>query len=133
MNKRLILICSIFFFSFVGYASEDPKGPSLKFDKEQHDFGTVYTDNMPETKLAIEFTNSGDQPLILTNVRACCGTRVTQWPREPITPGEKGVINIEFTLAPRPQQVSRTVTVSSNSQTNPTAIYRIVGRIENKE
>lgn len=133
MNKRMFFICSFLLASFIGFASNRADGPELKFDKQQHDYGTVYVDEMPETKLAIEFTNSGDQPLLFSNVRACCGTRVTQWPREPINPGEKGVVNIEFTLAPRPQRISRTVTVSSNSATNPTAIYRILGQIVERE
>ena len=133
MNKRLFLVFAILIGSISGFASDDPTGPQLKFDKEQHDYGTVYTDNMPETKLAIEFTNSGDRPLIISNVRACCGTRITKWPQEPITPGEKGTINIEFTLGPVPQRISRTVTVSSNSTNNPTAIFRILGNVVNRE
>lgn len=133
MNKRLLFICSFLLASFIGFASNRSDGPELKFDKQQHDYGTVYVDEMPETKMSIEFTNSGDQPLLLSNVRACCGTRVTQWPREPINPGEKGVVNIEFILAPRPQRISRTVTVSSNSTTNPTAIFRITGEIVERQ
>ena len=134
MSKKILTFaCSLLVFVFIGYASdpviEKTEGPVLKFEQPNHNYGTAYVDSMPNTKLAIPFTNSGSQPLVLSNVRACCGTRVTQWPREPIAPGEKGVINIEFNLAPRPQRISRTVTVSSNSETNPTAVFRILGEI----
>jgi hypothetical protein len=134
MSKNIIsFVCSLLLVTFIGFAS-DPvvdktQGPELKFDNPAHNYGTAYVDSMPNTKLAIPFTNSGSQPLILSSVRACCGTRVTQWPSEPIAPGGKGVINIEFTLAPRAQRISRTVTVTSNSETNPTAIFRIQGEI----
>lgn len=135
MNKRLILVCSILFATFIGFAANNNEadGPQLSFDKPQHDYGTVYVDEMPETKLAIEFTNTGDSPLILSNVRACCGTRVTKWPREPINPGEKGQIDIEFTLAARPQRISRTVTVTSNNAENATSIFRITGQVVERE
>ncbi len=134
MNKIFAsFVLSFLLVSFLGYAS-DPvqnktQGPELKFEQPVHNYGTAYVDSMPNTKLAISFTNSGSQPLLLSNVRACCGTRVTQWPNQPIAPDEKGVINIEFTLAARAQRISRTVTVTSNSETNPTAVFRIQGEI----
>jgi hypothetical protein len=134
MSKHLItFVCSLLMAVAIVYASDPeqdkPAGPQLKFDQPAYNYGTAYVDSMPDTKLEIPFSNSGSQPLILSNVRACCGTRVTQWPREPIAPGEKGVINIEFRLAPRAQRISRTVTVTSNSETNPTAVFRVQGEI----
>lgn len=133
MAKKIVLILGIFFISLSGFTNDKPEGPSLTFDKPNHDFGTIYTDDMPEFKVAVEFTNSGSKPLILSNARACCGTQVTQWPREPINPGEKGTVNIQFRLAPRAQRISRTLTLTSNSETNPTAVFRIVGEVVEKE
>jgi len=104
-------------------------GPALQFAQDQIDFGTVFTDKMPEFKYSIEFTNTGNAPLFLNAVRACCGTRVISWPQEPVMPGQKGVVEIEFRLAPRAQRVSRTVTVTSNDTANPTAIIRIIGQV----
>lgn len=128
-------------FSFIGVLAllvfavyaEDKKGPQLEFEKSRHDYGTIYLDDMPETKMAIKFSNTGDEPLVLNNVRACCGTRVTQWPREPILPGEEGTINIEFRLAPRPQRISRTVTVNYNNTERPTQTFRITGQVVERE
>ena len=129
MRKPISLLLIVLMSLSVAVMAQDNKGPAISFDPERTDYGTVYSDDMPETKLAIEFTNSGDQPLVLSGVRACCGTQVRSWPREPILPGEKGTINVEFRLQPRPQRISRTVTVTSNSATNPTAIYRITGEV----
>jgi hypothetical protein len=116
----------------IGLQAGEKKGPEFTFKKDIHDYGVIYLDDMPETKLEIKFSNTGDEPLILSNVRACCGTRVTQWPREPILPGEEGVINIEFRLAPRPQRISRTVTVTSNDQNNQSHIFRIRGEVKER-
>ncbi len=120
--------------AFFANANDDgKKGPQLTFENSRHDYGTVYVDEMPETKLDIKFTNTGDEPLVLSNVRACCGTRVTQWPREPISPGEEGIIKIEFRLAPRPQRISRSVTVNYNHPERPIERYRITGQVVERE
>jgi len=127
-----VLIVFLFILLGAGYAtSQEKKGPQLKWELERHDFGTVYLDDLPETKLEIKFTNDGTEPLILSQVRACCGTRVHSWPREPIMPGKEGIINVEFRIAPTPQRISRTVTVTSNAEPN-TSIFRIVGEVTNR-
>lgn len=130
--ERIALIILMVFFGAGVALSQENNGPLLNFDLERYDYGTMYADNMPETKLDIKFKNTGNQPLILSQVRACCGTRVHSWPQNPILPGEEGVIKIEFRLAPRAQQISRTITVNSNSAKNPTAIFRIVGTVEER-
>lgn len=129
------ILALLFSFSLTGFSQGNAvvKGPQLTFDKPNHDFGTAFVDEMPETKLDIKFSNTGNEPLILSGVRACCGTRVTEWPREPIMPGEEGVIKIEFRLAPRAQRISRTVTASYNNAQQPTVIYRILGQIVDRE
>ena len=133
MMRRMISLLGMLLFVFASLQAEEKKGPQFKFENDRHDYGTVYLDDMPETKLAINFSNTGDEPLIVENVRACCGTRVTQWPREPIAPGEEGVINVEFRLAPRPHRISRTVTVTYNNSERPTERYRITGQVVARE
>jgi hypothetical protein len=133
MFKRSFFIVGLVLLVAMVAKADDKKGPQLKWEKDRHDYGTVYVDDMPETKLAINFSNTGDEPLILSNVRACCGTRVTQWPREPILPGEEGTINIEFRLAPRAQRISRTVTVTYNNEERPTERFRITGQVVERE
>lgn len=121
----------VFLFMILGAgiaSSQEKEGPQLSWEMEKYDYGTVYLDELPETKLDIKFTNDGTEPLILSQVRACCGTRVHKWPRQPILPGEDGVITIEFRLAPNPQRISRTVTVTSNTDPN-TSIFRVVGEV----
>lgn len=129
MKKRIIGLLSLLFFVGSAIASSGSEGPVLAFDEDGINYGTVYVDEMPETKHDIVFTNTGNQPLVLSNVRACCGTRVTGWPRDPVMPGEKGTISIEFRLAQRPQNISRTVTVTSNNTGSPTQIFRITGTV----
>ncbi len=111
----------------------EKKGPVLEFEKSRQDYGTVYVDDLPDGSLEIKFTNTGDEPLVINNVRACCGTRVTDWPREPVMPGDEEIIEVAFRLAPRPHRISRTVTVNYNNEERPTVRYRIVGQVVERE
>lgn len=94
--------------------SADPK---LVFKAENNHIklDTMYIDEMSTSKeMEIEFENKGDKPLIVNRVSGCCGTRIKEWPKEPLKYGETGTIKVEFRIAPRPHRVSRTVTAISN-------------------
>ncbi|MFP4287850.1 MAG: DUF1573 domain-containing protein [Bacteroidales bacterium] len=108
--------------------SQESEGAVLKFEEEVLDLGELYTDEVSQTKLDIQFTNEGDKPLVLSNVRGCCGTRIHEWPHEPVLPGEEGTIKIEYRIAPRAQKISRTVTVTSNAE-KPNSVFRITGQV----
>ncbi len=116
--------------SFVAYPfQQQQQGPQLSFTQPIYDFGKVYTDALPNTEIDIDFTNSGNAPLLISGVRACCGTRVMEWPREPILPGDTGTVKVHFRLAPSPQRISRTVTITYNNPDNPSIVFRIVGEV----
>lgn len=103
-------------------------GPKLSFSKEVIDVGTHALEELVTIKAEVEFTNTGDQPLVLTAARGCCGTRVTNWPGEPVNPGEKGVVKLEFRPAARAHQISRTLTLTSNDPDGQSVI-RITGQV----
>ncbi len=133
-----ISITVLFFMavSVIATENQEKKGPRLSFDKERQDYGTMNIDSLPEGNqfnLDIKFTNTGDEPLVISNVRACCGTRVKEYPQHPIIPGNEEIISVEFRLAQRAQRISRTVTVTSNCEDNPSNIFRIVGEIVDNE
>ncbi len=127
MFSALVLICS-----FITLA-EERGGPVLTFEVPLYDYGTVYTDDLPETKLDIVFKNTGNAPLVLTNASACCGTRVTHWPKEPVMPGLTDTIKVEFNLVPRPHRIRRVVVVSSNCSESLNHPFRITGEVVNRE
>lgn len=130
--KNLLLILILSFTVVFSAHAQSGKSPVLKFTYDQHDLGTIFIDNITETKLDIEFSNTGEAPLLLSAVRACCGTRVVSWPRDPIMPGQKGTIKVEFRLPPRVHRISRTVTVTSNDTANPVSIYRLIGQVADR-
>lgn len=87
----------------------------LKFDKLVHDFGTVRadTDNFVE----VVVTNTGNRPLIISDVAASCGCTMPKKPEAPIAPGQSDVIEVKFHSKPgQVGDVSKTVTVTANTK-----------------
>lgn len=73
-----------------------PAGPTttMKFDESSYDFGVI-TDG-DKVRHTFKFTNTGDEPLIISNCKGSCGCTVPQCPKDPIAPGANGEITIEY-------------------------------------
>jgi hypothetical protein len=100
-----------------------PTGPvsSIKFQKYEHDFGTVKA--LTNNKYKFVFTNTGDVPLTIENATASCGCTVPNWPREPIMPNKTGEIEVEF--SPKENQLGnqeKTVTITANTAERQTML-----------
>ncbi len=113
---------------------EKAEGPLFEYKAENNrlELDTMYISSVEEVNLDIEFENKGNAPLLLSNVRACCGTRVVDYPGDPVNPGDIGIIKISFRLVPRPHNISRSVIVSSNDPGGQ-KVLRITGRVEQGE
>lgn len=99
----------------VGYAQvAKVSGPVITFEKKVHDFGDMSQgDKVEET---FKFTNTGNEPLIITNVQVTCGcTTPKGWPRDPIAPGGKGELTVAFNSAGKMGRQNKVVTVVSNA------------------
>ena len=87
---------------------------TMSFDVEEHDFGIIPKDT-PVSKTFI-VTNTGENPLILSDAKASCGCTVPKKPEAPIAPGETGEIEVTFTSKPGQEgtAINKTVTVTAN-------------------
>ncbi len=128
-----------FLYSFVALMiispstfSQETKGAVLEFTKENTDLGTLYTDELELIKMDVEFENKGNEPLVVSSVRGCCGTRIVDYTKQPILPGQKGKVSIEFRLAPQPHMVSRRVSIMSNDARG-IRDYLITGEVAEKK
>jgi len=88
-------------------------GPKLKFDKTEHDFGVINEGDIVET--VFKFTNSGKSELIITSAKGSCGCTVPEWPKEPIKPGEAGVIKVIFNSTRKPNLQQKQITLTTNT------------------
>ena len=67
----------------------------IKFDTLRHNFGK-FSKNDPIVKCSFKFTNTGTAPLVIHQAFASCGCTVPTFTKEPIKPGEKGVIDVTY-------------------------------------
>ncbi len=86
----------------------------ISFEKTQHDFGTV-TQNEP-TVFDFKLTNTGNTPLIISEVKRVCGCTTPKWPKEPIQPGESEVIQVKYDSR-RVGPFNKEIKVISNANT----------------
>lgn len=89
----------------------------IKFDTLRHDFGKFSKED-PIVKCSFGFTNTGTAPLIIHQAFATCGCTVPTWPRKPIKPGERGVIEVTYNGTDKfPGHFQKTVTIRTNGIT----------------
>lgn len=89
-------------------------GPRFKFEKTEHDFGTINEGDVVETVFA--FTNVGKSELIITSAKGSCGCTVPEWPKEPIMPGEAGEIKVKFNSYRKPNLQQKQITLRTNTE-----------------
>mgnify|MGYP001387649753 FL=1 len=90
------------------------KYPIMTFDKKVHDFGTI--DDGTPVETIFSYTNTGDAPLVLSEIKSTCGCTVPQdWSRAPLLAGESSKFTVKFN-GKGANKTSKTVTIKSNTQ-----------------
>lgn len=109
--KKIATIIAVVFMSSFGFAQN---GPKIEFKAKDNtiDYGTT-TKKKDNGVRSFEFTNTGDAPLIITNVLSTCGCTVPTKPNAPIMPGKTGKIEVKYSMIPGP--IRKTITVESNA------------------
>lgn len=125
--KKFVGLVVMLLMSAVSFAQA---GPKIEFSAKDNtiDYGTVVRGNDNGLR-TFEFTNTGDQPLVITNVRSTCGCTVPSKPEQPIMPGKKGKIDVKYNM--NPGKISKSITVESNATNVPngTVALRIKGDV----
>jgi Protein of unknown function (DUF1573) len=94
--------------------AQTPAGPSITWEKPTHDFGDITQGDKVEH--TFKFTNTGTEPLVITNVQVTCGcTTPRGWARDPIPPGEKSEITLGFNSSGKYGRQKKVVTIVSNA------------------
>ena len=109
--KKLLLLFAFVSINAVSFAQSGAKIEFLNKDNTI-DYGTVTKESDSGIR-TFEFKNTGDAPLIITNVQSTCGCTVPSKPTEPILPGKIGKIEVKYNMNPGP--IRKTITVESNA------------------
>jgi hypothetical protein len=131
--KKLTLIFAMFLFvAFAAKAqtsvTKKAAGPEITFENLEHDYGTITQGANGDC--VFKFKNTGNEPLILSDVRKSCGCTTPTWSKEPIMPNQSGVINIGYNTN-NIGTFSKTITVISNA-TNSSVVITIKGTVTAK-
>lgn len=139
MKKIILSLSLLSLFAVPGVAQEanktapaattqpaNPNQADIKFDKMTHDYGTIKQG--ADGSCEFKFTNTGKEPLIISNCQGSCGCTVPSCPKEPILPGKTGVIKVHYDTK-RVGPISKTVMVQSNAKAG-TMTLSIKGTVE---
>lgn len=96
--------------------------PVAEFDQTNHDFGTIKEQDGPVI-FDFTFTNTGNQPLIISKVKPSCGCTTPNWSKEPVLPGEKGVVTAQYNPRNRPGAFRKSLTVTTNAEESILRLY----------
>lgn len=93
---------------------------------------TIDIDTIREgTRLTIpvDFTNTGVQPLVISDVRSHCGCTGVEWPKEPIASGGHGSLQLVFNSEGQRYSQNKTIFVTINGIPNIRNIF-LIGYVE---
>ena len=123
--KKTLSILAVF-VAVIAFTSMTLAIGEFSFEKETHDYGTI-----PQNKPAsydFKFTNAGDAPIIISEVKPSCGCSVAEFTKTPIKPGEGGTITVTYNAAAK-GPFTKQFTVKSNTKT-PVKTLTVKGSVE---
>ncbi len=130
MKKRLLL-CLVICWCAVSAAAQHPAqdsiGAQIAFDKKIHLFGTLQRGDDGLCYFVV--TNTGNAPLVVSEVGATCGCTVPQWSKEPIMPGGTDTIRVRYDTS-RAGRFNKVVTVHSNAINYPHLDLMLRGNVQ---
>jgi len=95
--------------------------PKLEFEYKTFNFGTV--DEGDTILHKFKFVNTGDAPAIISDASTSCGCTVPIYPKKPIKPGEKGIIEVMFNTKGKLLEQKKSITLTANTEPMYNTLY----------
>lgn len=111
--KKVLFIAMVLIMSLSTFAQQKQV---IEFTEQEYDFGTVKEED-GKVSHVFEFVNISQTPITITNVRASCGCTTPNWSRQPVMPGESGVVTATYSASGRPGRFNKSITVTANDGT----------------
>src|SRR6056297_1900409 len=131
MMRRIVLFMLTFVLAFISTSEAQQKQAAISFNKEAHNFGEIKED---DGKVAYQFSfkNTGQSPLIITQVKASCGCTSPEWTKKPIMAGQEGYVKVTFDPKNRPGPFNKTIMVNTNGDPS-VKVLRVTGEVIPRE
>ena len=125
MKNILILIISL-----LNSALLIAQNAEFSFEEQTHKFGRV--DEGPLLKQTYYFTNTGDTPMVITDMKVTCTCTKYKFPLKPVMPGARDSILVSFDTVGKIGYQDRTLDIYANTKKNPSQI-RFKVFVKNKD
>ena len=83
-------------------SAQEPKGADIEFQSSVVDLGVVAQEGGKQM-VRLSFTNTGDVPLVVTEVRTSCSCMSVSYERKRVEPSERGVITVTLDPSKAPK------------------------------
>lgn len=87
------VLCLVAMLLGVELYAQEPRGADIEFTTNVVELGELSRSD-DKSYVRLSFLNTGDVPLVVTEVRTSCSCTTIKHDRKPIAPGEQGVLNI---------------------------------------
>lgn len=97
-----IAIVLLAMFSAPMLGAQEHKGADIEFQSSVVDLGVVAQEGGKQM-VRLSFTNTGDVPLVVTEVRTSCSCMSVSYERKRVEPSERGVITVTLDPSKAPK------------------------------
>ncbi|PPK88819.1 uncharacterized protein DUF1573 [Neolewinella xylanilytica] len=109
-------------------AQGEGKAEAMTFESKEIDYGTIEQNSDPYRTFT--FTNTGEEPILITNAVGSCGCTVPSFSKLPVAPGESGEIKVRY-ATDRLGKFRKRVTLTTNVSDEP-VVLTIMGEVLEK-
>lgn len=99
---------------------------TITFDKTTYDYGTVKAGSDGHRFFTVK--NTGDKPLIISEVKPSCGCTTPEWSKDPILPGKTAQIKVGYNTGIK-GAFNKLIEVYSNDPANNRSVLYIKGTV----
>lgn len=100
---------------------------TITFDKTTYEYGDIKPGSDGTRFFTV--TNTGDKPLILSNVKPSCGCTTPEWSQDPIMPKKSAKIKVGYNTAGM-GAFNKMIEVFSNDPVNSRSVIYIKGNVD---
>ena len=100
---------------------------TITFDQTTFDYGTIKPSSDGTRFFTV--TNTGDKPLVISNVKPSCGCTTPEFNTDPIMPGKSAKIKVGYNTAIN-GQFMKNIEVYSNDPVNSRSVIYIKGNVD---
>jgi len=117
------ILAGLFMTGAIAFASAQ----TISFDKTTFDYGNVKAGADGHRFFTVK--NTGDKPLIISEVKPSCGCTTPEWSKDPILPGKTAQIKVGYNTGIK-GAFNKLIEVYSNDPANNRSVIYIKGNVE---